>query len=626
MLLDGKYEILNVLGAGGMGEVFKAKHLHLNAFRCIKVMKESLLADEGYRARFLREARLATQIHHPNIAVTHDFFLGEGGSYLVTEYVDGATLRQWSAAHGAFPVALAADVATQVLMGLDHIHRRGLLHRDISADNVMLSYDEDDTLVTKIIDLGVAKDVSTNVTETTQTGMLIGNPKYMSPEQLGFIPEGEQIDGRTDLYSLGVVLYEMLIGVSPFASETPQGYIMKHLTQPPPTFAAKGTLDAPPGIEAVVVRALEKDRNNRFPDARSFAAALAPFRILPAGALTRDDVTELRRGSATTVIPSLESATEREWKQTLAGDTIAGFRQYLENHPDSPQSTDAKARLFELELLETVTEKELHHDRDTLQRLAQAHPKGTAVGDAAREAMARLRGAHEVDDAFQRTWEEGTSPAWQHFIDAHPDSPERQQALVLLDEAKAFEGASSAETETGLREFLKLWPEGRHRIEAEIRLAVLRERVQQEREEEVRRQKEEARRQQEQRQAEERRQQELREAEERRQQELREAEERRQQEIRETARRERENLERRGREPGDFDIAWESGTTGAWDQYLNDHPDSPRLAEAGQWRQEATDFELAGKVNTVAIWRAFIKSWPEGRHRLEADIRARAPR
>src|SRR5258706_9047575 len=314
-VLDGKYEILNVIGAGGMGEVFKAGHLHLNALRCIKIMKASLLADEGYRARFLREARLATQIHHPNIAVVHDFFLGDGGSYLVTEYIDGSTVRQWGAAYGAFPIAVAADVATQVLAGLDHIHRRGLLHRDISADNVMLSYDGDDCLVTKIIDLGVAKDVAeTGPHEVTQTGMLIGNPKYMSPEQLGFIPEGEQIDGRTDLYSLGVVLYEMLIGVSPFASETPQGYIMKHLTQPPPSFAAKGTLDAPPGIEAVVVRALEKDRNNRFPDARSFAAALAPFRIVPAGALTRDDVTELRRGSATTVIPSLESATEREWK------------------------------------------------------------------------------------------------------------------------------------------------------------------------------------------------------------------------------------------------------------------------------------------------------------------------
>lgn len=594
MLLDGKYEILNVLGAGGMGEVFKARHLHLNAFRCIKVMKESLLADETYRGRFLREARLATQIHHPNIAVTHDFFLGEGGSYLVTEYIDGATVRQWSAAHGSFPVALAADVATQVLMGLDHIHRRGLLHRDISADNVMLSYDEDDALVTKIIDLGVAKDVSTTVADTTQTGMLIGNPKYMSPEQLGFIPEGEQIDGRTDLYSLGIVLYEMLVGVSPFASDNPQGYIMKHLTQAPPSFAAKGTLDVPRGIEDVVVRALEKDRNRRFPDARSFAAALEPFRIVPAGQLTRDDVTGLRRATATTVIQPLVSETEREWKRTLAGDTIEGFRLFLESHPDSPQSTDAKARLFELELLGTIKEKELDHDRDTLGRLAQAHPKGSAVGDAAREAMARLRGAHEVDDAFQRAWEEGTPPAWQQFIEAHPESAERLQALAMLDEARAFESASSAETETGLREFVKLWPEGRHRIEAEIRLEVLRERVREELEEE-----------------------------ERRQQKAREDEERRQQSIREIARRERDNLERRAREPRDFDAAWETGTTGAWDEYLAEHADSPRLAEAAQMKQEATDFELACTMNSVAMWRAFVKSWPEGRHRLEADIRSR---
>src|ERR1700682_1964873 len=117
-LLDGKYEMLNSSGAGGMGEVFKAKHLHLDAFRCIKIMKASLLADENYRARFLREARLATQIHHPNIAVVHDFFVGEGGSYLVTEFIDGSTVRQWSGAYGAFPVAVAADVATQVLAGL----------------------------------------------------------------------------------------------------------------------------------------------------------------------------------------------------------------------------------------------------------------------------------------------------------------------------------------------------------------------------------------------------------------------------------------------------------------------------------------------------------------------------
>ena len=291
-VLDGKYEILNRLGGGGMGDVFKAKHVHLNVFRCIKVMKQDMLADEGYRARFLREARLATQIHHPNIAVVHDFFLGDGGSYMVTEFIDGTTVRQWGASNGRFPLALAADIAVQVLAGLDHIHRRGLLHRDISADNVMLSYESDDCLMAKIIDLGIAKDVNTPSSEmATQAGMLIGNPKYMSPEQLGSIEDGEQLDGRADLYALGVVLYEMLLGVPPFVSATPQGYIMKHLTQPPRRFReAKPDGDWSAALEAVILRALEKDRRRRFADAREMAAALQPFLSAPAGTLTREAV------------------------------------------------------------------------------------------------------------------------------------------------------------------------------------------------------------------------------------------------------------------------------------------------------------------------------------------------
>ena len=113
-LLDGKYEILTLLGAGGMGEVFKARHVHLNAFRCIKVMKQGLLVDDAYRARFLREAQMATQIHHRNIAVVHDFFLAERGSYMVTEFIDGTTVRQWSKAYGRFPLAHFTTIAEHI--------------------------------------------------------------------------------------------------------------------------------------------------------------------------------------------------------------------------------------------------------------------------------------------------------------------------------------------------------------------------------------------------------------------------------------------------------------------------------------------------------------------------------
>ncbi|HKR65508.1 MAG TPA: serine/threonine-protein kinase, partial [Thermoanaerobaculia bacterium] len=340
-VLDGKYEILKRIGAGGMGEVFKARHLHLNAFRCIKVMKQGLLADDTYRTRFLREARLAVQIHHPNIAVVHDFFVGDGGNYMVTEFIDGTTLRQWSAAHGPFPIALAADVASQVLAGLDHIHRRGLLHRDISPDNVMLSYDADDRLEAKIIDLGIAKDVNTSAADKTMAGVLIGNPKYMSPEQLGLIDEDEELDGRTDLYSLGVVLYEMLLGVPPFASETPQGYIMKHLTQPPARFAeARPGMPVTGGIEQVVFRALEKDRTRRYRDARELAGALEPFLSARAGTLTRDDVSALRRGPEKTLADSI----------AMIGSNDATIAE--------SGSTEVKARAFEQSLLDDVRARE----------------------------------------------------------------------------------------------------------------------------------------------------------------------------------------------------------------------------------------------------------------------------
>jgi serine/threonine protein kinase len=407
-VLDGKYEILSLLGAGGMGEVFKARHVHLNVYRCIKVMKQGLLTDGGYRARFLREAQLATQVHHPNIAAVHDFFLGDRGSYMVSEFIDGTTVRQWSAANGRFPLALAADVAVQVLAGLEHIHKRGLLHRDISSDNVMLSYDADGCLVAKIIDLGIAKDVRSVDVNTTQVGMLIGNPKYMSPEQLGGLSEGEQLDGRTDLYCLGVVLYEMLLGVPPFVSETPQGYIAKHLMQEPPPFAtAKPDVAWADGLEAVIFRALEKDRQRRFADAREFSRALRRFLTAEAGTLTKDDVARLSRTADATVAQELPRGADLPTEIT----------------PAAPVDERAAER------------------------------------------------------AFQRAWEDGNPAAWQAFLDAHRSSALAAKAQELLTEATSFEAASRSASDTGLREFLKRWPDGRHHLEAEIRLVALKQRL-----------------------------------------------------------------------------------------------------------------------------------------------------
>src|SRR5258706_8082438 len=164
----------------------------------------------------------------------------------------------------------------------------------------------------------------------TQAGMLIGNPKYMSPEQLGSMEDGEQLDGRADLYGLGVVLYEMLLGVPPFVSETPQGYIMKHLMQPPRRFHEAATGGQwPAELEAVIFRALEKDRRRRYADAREMSKALQPFLIAPGGTLDRDDVNRIRRGPEHTM-PVIKVV----------------------------DTTEAKARAFELSLIDGIRTKE----------------------------------------------------------------------------------------------------------------------------------------------------------------------------------------------------------------------------------------------------------------------------
>src|SRR5260370_42206644 len=157
--LDRKYQTVKLPGLGGRGDVTKVRHIQLNTVRTIKVLRSSLLPDDWYRKRFLREARLATQVHHSNVAIVHDFAtLPNGSYYMVSEFIDGLTVRQWLKRYGPFPLGLAVDVVSQVLTVLANWRRRKLLHRDISPDNIMISVDPQERPSAKIIYLGIAKD------------------------------------------------------------------------------------------------------------------------------------------------------------------------------------------------------------------------------------------------------------------------------------------------------------------------------------------------------------------------------------------------------------------------------------------------------------------------------------
>jgi len=280
--VDGKYQILSRLGIGGMGEVYKVLHIHLNAIRVIKLMRANIAADPGAHDRFQREARLATKIQHPNVAALFDFSTLEDGSmYMVWEYIEGINLHELIDERGPLSPRYAARLAAQALHGLEAIHRAGIVHRDVSPENLMITRDDmnDAAERVKIIDLGIAKG-TTGDDNKTKTGMFVGKWKYCSPEHLGMLPAGERIDGRADLYSFGIVLYEMLTGVPPFQADTPHAYLMMHASQAPKRMReANPGVTASPELEALILRALEKDRAKRFQSAREFAQAIE--RVMP---------------------------------------------------------------------------------------------------------------------------------------------------------------------------------------------------------------------------------------------------------------------------------------------------------------------------------------------------------
>jgi serine/threonine protein kinase len=223
-LLDGKYQILDRLGVGGMGEIFKVRHIHLNELRVIKIMRPNVAADDQGLQRFLQEARTSTMIKHKNLAMLYDFAQLEDGSYyMVWEFIDGTNIQKWIARTARCRRASAIEIAIQALHGLDHLHSMGLIHRDISPENIMLSQDHHGKLLVKVIDFGIAKQLAEGGESghgLTQTGMFLGKLKYASPEQAGFLKEGEHLDPRSDLYSFGIVMYEMLAGRAPFRPRT----------------------------------------------------------------------------------------------------------------------------------------------------------------------------------------------------------------------------------------------------------------------------------------------------------------------------------------------------------------------------------------------------------------------
>ena len=272
--LDGKYELLEKLHEGGMGTIYKVRHRLLDEIRVIKVMRPQHETNEGLRARFLREAQMAVRLRHPNIAQMYDFAFDESGrGYIVMEYVAGISLQQMLERVGAPSLRLSLDIARQTLTGLGFLHRKGIVHRDISPDNLMVAWDEFGRPMVKLIDLGIAK-VVTSTTALTVSGTFLGKLLYASPEQFG--GSADKVDQRSDIYSFGVVLYELFTGNHPFPGASPQELIAGHLVKPPLDFAI-GDPDGrvPEDLRAIVLKAIAKKPDDRYAGAEALDEALA---------------------------------------------------------------------------------------------------------------------------------------------------------------------------------------------------------------------------------------------------------------------------------------------------------------------------------------------------------------
>ena len=269
--LNGRYQLLSRSGAGGMATVYKAQDLLLGRLVAIKLLHESLTNDEEFLHRFQQEARAAAKLSHPNIVTVHDIGQDDYRQYIVMEYVEGMTLKQIIRDHAArgamMPVNRAIDLAIQICAGIGYAHRAGLVHCDVKPQNILVTRDER----IKVADFGIARAM--NQISQHNREMVWGTPQYFSPEQAS----GEQATPASDVYAIGIILYEMLTGRLPFEAESHTALALKHIQEPPPSVSRLNPA-VPPQIEQIVNKILSKEPSGRYRTGDQLGRILTSYR------------------------------------------------------------------------------------------------------------------------------------------------------------------------------------------------------------------------------------------------------------------------------------------------------------------------------------------------------------
>lgn len=275
-LIENQYEIVDLLGVGGMGAVYKAKQLNIERFVAIKVLHPKYSADVSAVKRFQREARIISELRHPHILAIYTFRGTQDFLYLAMEFILGQSLGRYLHERGRLEPEVGIKLFAQICSAMSYAHRSGVLHRDLKPDNVMLVMQENKQLNPKVVDFGLAKLINATLSQRlTRTGEVVGDPRYMSPEQC----RGEDLDARSDVYSFGCLMYEVLTGDTPFDGDDPVALMQKQISQDPAPFAKR--LSLPQGLESITLTAMAKDRRDRYESFDSLLFAIEKFTASP---------------------------------------------------------------------------------------------------------------------------------------------------------------------------------------------------------------------------------------------------------------------------------------------------------------------------------------------------------
>lgn len=410
-IIGERYHVLKRLGAGGMGRIYLAEHLRMGRQCAIKVLHPSMARDDEAITRFNREAANASRIDHPNVAAIYDFGeTSDGLLYIAMQYIDGQTVGEILTSAGALTPWRATEITRQAAEGLNAAHAMGIIHRDLKPDNIMVSTGADGVDLVKVVDFGIAKLAGDDGQGVTQTGVAIGTPEYMSPEQLA----GEPMDARSDQYALALVAFNMFTGALPFPDASTRTSVIMRLTERPRTLSQmRPDVAWPDELEAAIARALDRDASARYASTRDFAYALQ---------------------AATATIPTRSVEKQGTRKIDVAASEAATLVESPVSRPRSQPHVTAAVRR-----------------RTWAVAGALAFVVLVAVAAASRGALRKAHASSLIRQGITAYRAGQNDVARSHFIDASADAPNDPEPHVYLSRLAREANDLTTATAEGVR-------------------------------------------------------------------------------------------------------------------------------------------------------------------------------